>query len=171
MVNLGDKMTEHSKIQSQLNEAEKQEKKIYEALAALINYIKGVKKYQLKTPTDFPKFKKDILEAVAKFEVKKHKASGCELKFNVKHYERAMKCASDTTYRDMAIQAANKDLNQEAMNELVIALSKDCREATRLVKSLSLELDKIERARKESPQLFSNVVEPAVEEETESARA
>lgn len=162
---------QQSKIRSQLNEAEKQEKKLYEALAALINYIKGVKKHELKTAIDFSTFKKDLLATVTKLEIKKHKSNG-ELKFNVKHYERAIKCASDITYRDMAIQAANKDLNQETMNELVMVLYRDCREASKQVKEWTVELHKLERENKNAGYLFQNVVEAVTpEEETEPARA
>ena len=47
----------------------------------------------------------------------KNKIPPNEPRFNVKHYERAILSASDITYRDMAIQAASKDLTEEAMAE------------------------------------------------------
>lgn len=150
--------TQYSKMRVQLHEVEKREKRTYEALAALINYIKGIKKYDVKAYTDFFEFKKELLAAVTKLKVKQHKMSNREPKFNVKHYERAIKGASDATYRDMAIQAANKDLNHEAITELVTALHKDCREVTKQVKELMVELHKLERMKNDAV-----AIQPAVE--------
>lgn len=127
-------------LRARLHELEKKEKRIYEALAALLNFLLGEKKHELKTTHRFSSFKKTVLTAATEREFcRKSKSNAVETKFNVKHYERAMQCASDPTYRDMAIQAASKDLNQEAMEELIMALCKDCREASRLVKEAASE--------------------------------
>lgn len=126
------------KLYNQLCGLEKKEKQTYEALAALITYINGEK---LEWGTDnFNKFKKGVLAIVGELPIcKKNKMLTNEPKFNVKHYERAILSASDVTYRDMAIQAANKDLTEEAMVELIAAISRDCRQISRKLKEITTE--------------------------------
>ncbi|MFW0083034.1 MAG: hypothetical protein AB8Y67_01415 [Coxiella-like endosymbiont] len=126
------------KLYNQLCGLEKKEKQTYEALAALITYINGEK---LEWVTDnFNKFKKGVLAIVGELPIcKKNKMLTNEPKFNVKHYERAILSASDVTYRDMAIQAANKDLTEEAMVELIAAISRDCRQISRKLKEITTE--------------------------------
>lgn len=131
---------QQSETYAELNKLEKKERKIYEALAALINFLNG-KKLELKLTTNFSKFKNEVIRAIAQLEGKqKQKNITVEPKFNVKHYERAIICASDPTYRDMAIQAASKDLNREALKELVSSLRRDCRQISKRIKELTSEL-------------------------------
>lgn len=126
------------KLYDQLCVLEKKEKQTYEALAALITYMHG-EKLEWKTD-DFNKFKKGILTTVSELSIcEKKKTLTNEPKFNVKHYERAILSASDVTYRDMAIQAANKDLTKEAMEELITAISRDCRRISRELKEITIE--------------------------------
>ena len=126
------------KLYKQLCGLEKKEKQIYEALYALITYINGEK--QEWGTDDFNKFKKRILAIVGELPIcKKNKISTNEPKFNVKHYERAILSASDVTYRDMAIQAANKDLTEEAIAELIVAISHNCRQISRQLKEITVE--------------------------------
>lgn len=132
--------TQQSKTYTELNKLEKKEQKIYEALASLINFLNG-KKHELKLSANFSKFKNEVINAIAQLELKqKHKNATVEPKFNVKHYERAIICASDPSYRDMAIQAASKDLNREALEELVKSLLRDCRQIAKQMKVLAAEL-------------------------------
>jgi len=132
--------TQESETYVELTNLEKKERKVYEALAALINFLNG-KKLELKLTANFSKFKNEVIRAVAQLEDKqKQKNTTVEPKFNVKHYERAIICASDPTYRDMAIQAASKDLNREALKELVSSLRRDCRQIAKRIKELTTEL-------------------------------
>ena len=153
------------KLNVKLSVLEKKERKTYEALAAVINFLNKGKKGKLAPCKSFSTFKKDIISAVGQLSVKrKLKTASAEPKFNVKHYERAIKCAADATYRDMAIQAANKDLNHEAIGELVEEFKKDCRQSTRSVKELRAELRKSEKMNSVR-RLLKNVVDPIVEDE------
>lgn len=121
------------KLYNQLCGLEKKEKQTYEALAALITYVNG-EKLEWETD-DFNKFKKGVLAAVGELHIcEEKKTPANEPKFNVKYYERAILSASDVTYRDMAIQAANKDLTEEAMAELITTISRDCRRISRKLK-------------------------------------
>lgn len=161
--------TQQSKLYSKLNELEKKERKIYEALAALINFIND-RKRELKLSASFSKFKKETLNAAVQLEIKKnHKNTILEPKFNVKHYERAIICASEASYRNMAIQAASKDLNREALDELVILLGRDCRNISKRVKELSVELRQTQAKTKAHSLL--HVVEPVVDDEATAISA
>ena len=156
-----DNRTQSSKAQMKIIELEKKEKKTYEALAALINFVEGRGKYTINAVTNFVKFKKEVIVVALQLKSKrKQKASSLDPKFNVKHYEHAIRCASDSTYRDMAIQAANKDLSREAMVELIVALHKDCRDASRRVKESMVELRKLKKVNGDDVrQIFQGVVE------------
>ena len=129
---------QQARLYSNLCTIEKKEKQTYEALAALVTYLNN--KQQKLEVTDFNKFKKEVLKSAGELALcGKAKGIGHEPKFNVKHYERAILCASNSTYRDMAIQAANKDLNEEAMGELIAALSRDCRRISWKLKEIVSE--------------------------------
>ena len=129
------------KLYNQLCGLEKKEKQTYEALATLITYVND-EKLEWETD-DFNKFKKEVLAIVGKLSIcEKNKIPTNEPKFNVKHYERAILSASDVTYRDMSIQAANKDLTKEAMAELISAISRDCRRISRKLKEITIEWQK-----------------------------
>lgn len=154
---------QQSKLHCEINDLEKKERKIYEALAALINFING-KKRELKLSVSFSKCKQEILNAVAQLEVtKKYKNTTVEPKFNVKHYERAIMCASDPCYRDMAIQAASKDLNREALAELVTSLHRDCRQISKRTKELTAELRR--KQVKTNARNLLHVIEPMVDKD------
>ncbi|WP_315957691.1 hypothetical protein [Coxiella burnetii] len=151
------------KLYHQLCDLEKKEKQTYEALAALVVYIDG-KEREWETD-DFNKFKKTVLASAGDLAVcEKAKAAAGEPKFNVKHYERAILCASDATYRDMAIQAANKDLTDEAMGELIAAISRDCRRTTRELKEIISEWRKIQTLPNSVQKLWQAAVEPVFNE-------
>jgi inorganic triphosphatase YgiF len=157
-----------SKRQDQIAQLEKKEKKAYEAFAALISFVKGIKKQNALKISDFSKFKKAVLASGNEFVLRqKSKTCANETKFNVKHYERAILCASDATYRDMAIQAANKDLTPEAMQALIIAIRKDCQLVSRQLKELLGETRKRYPVVQGVRQLWQQVV--ARDEETEPA--
>ena len=156
--------TQQVTLNNRLSELEKKERKTYEALAALIGFLDKNKKCELKTYKNFTTFKKEVLSATVPFDLKKT-TTGCEPKFNVQHYERAIKCACDTAYRDMAIQVANKDLTHEAMAELVEEFRKDCRKATRCVKAMRAEIRKSQPIKNSVRRLLKNVVDPVVDDE------
>lgn len=98
--------------------------------------------------------------------MRKKKTTPHEPKFNVKHYERAILSASDVTYRDMAIQAANKDLTEESMAELIAAISRDCRRISRELKETTVEWHKC-RVPLHVHQRWQNVVELDDDDEKE----
>lgn len=155
--------TEHAlnpqqvKLYSLLCTLEKKEKQTYEALAALVTHLDG-KKREWETD-NFNKFKKAVLTSIGDLTIcEKTKTNNHEPKFNVKHYERAILCASDATYRDMAIQAANKDLTEEAMGELIAAIARDCRRITRELKETTTEWRKCQPV-SSVRQVWQNVVE------------
>lgn len=154
-------------LESKLNDLLKKEQKVYEALATLINFLSGQKKIETKFIKSFLVFKKEVVAAVRQFEPqhKKRKATH-EPKFNVKHYERAIMCASNPSYRDMAIQAASKGLNCEAMSELVLSLHRDCLEIGKKIKWLSLELRKMHQMRAPTCEPLQTVAEPLDDEES-----
>jgi hypothetical protein len=156
-----DQSKQSAKLQNQLGFFEKKEKQAYEALAALVGFIKDGKKQPCLNIHDFNKFKKCVLASIADLKLcNKPKSAQQEPKFNVKHYERAILCASDVTYRDMAIQAANKDLTKEAMHDLVMALRKNCCQASRQIKETISEIRKSYAEARDMPQLWHNIVEP-----------
>ncbi len=160
-----------SELNNQLHTLEKKERKSYEALAALVRFIKGIKKQEWLKITDFCEFKKKVLASVADFGFKKKaKTTHPEPKFNVKHYERAILSASDPAYRDMAIQAASKDLTHEALGELITSLCRDCQRVSRQVKELATELRK-GQVGNGVRQLWQNVVEPGADKDSEAAPA
>ena len=156
------------KLYNELHDLERKEKRTYEALAALIQFLKGGKKKEWPKMMDFSEFKKAVLAGAIDFNLnEKSEAAALEPKFNFKHYERAILCASDATYRDMAIQAASKDLTQEALVELMASLRRDCQRISRQVKELTIELRKSNPVREGMRQLWQNVVEPAAAPEEE----
>lgn len=154
------------KLYSNLCTLEKKEKQTYEALAALVTYLDN--KRQGWELSDFNKFKKEVLKSAGELALcEKAKGAWHEPKFNVKHYERAILYASNSTYRDMAIQAANKDLNEEAMGELITALSRDCRRISRELKEITAEWRKSRALFPNYNPLWQSMVEPIFEESTE----
>lgn len=157
---------ESSKLYQQVTDLEKKEKKAYEALAALMQFVKMGKKLDLFKIDEYNDFKKAVLAGVADFDCRrKSKLSNAEPKFNVKHYERAILCASDATYRDMAIQAASKDLTEDARLELILALRRDCCQISRQLKELASLIDKKHPVVEAAGQLWQNVVDSVQEKE------
>ena len=153
---------QYNNLRNQLRSLEKKEKQTYEALAALVLYVKGKKRDWKKD--NFSKFKKAVLTSVGDLSIcAASRPNSSEPKFNVKHYERAILCASDSTYRDMAIQAASKDLTKEAMGDLITAIRRNCRCVSRQVKETLMEFRKCQPACDSVRQVWQNVVEPIAE--------
>ncbi len=161
-----------STLHSRLHQLQAKERMIYEALASLVRFIKGEASKNFSKINDFREFKKLVLASVLSFsKARKKKVGVIEPKFNVKHYERTIVCACDSTYRDMAVQAASKDLTRDAIYELIASLRQDCQRISRQVKHLAGELRKTRLIPGGVRQLLNNVLEPANEDDSDTAAA
>lgn len=152
------------KLQTQFDTLQKKEKKTYEALNALLYFFKEGKKPEcVKEIIDFKSFKKMVLETADHLN-EPTKSKICE-RFNVKHYQRAIVCAQNNSYRDMAIQAALKDLNKEALADLITAIRKECCQVSKQVKELTNEIRRTSPMVEGVKQLWHQVLDPTATEE------
>lgn len=115
------------------------EKAYYTSLSALIDFLQGEQKHQhaYKSFESFEDYKRNTLSQTSKLKsLENDKARASENQFNVMYYQRAILCASEANYRNMAILAAMHNLTPIALHQLLTFMKKSCIRLSKEIKKM-----------------------------------